>query len=363
MPFSNIGTYACRALQANYVDFYKMNAAQFKTGGSTALIKYLLSPQNTRGFKQIDLTSVPGKKRPVAFLVDEPYCFDVCSPAVDCTTVKQVFSNPSKELVFDLTGNAFRHCDGVGNPLKLQFTRADMSKYCTETDQSYIQRHIIRYLMRFEEALDKKLGELLLTFVGTNASGEALTNLPFFNQNTITNSSVLNPDALWWMDQNYADIMGEGQYALVGGKILNKISSFLKWSGLNSAGIDLTKVDDSTPYAYYNRNMDASIGLSDFLQLSPGAVQLVSYNENAGPYKTEVTDLYSNGSVVLPTTGLTVDWDWRYDYECKAWTFEAYLHLELAVNKAGGCGALATTNGIIRYHDCSNSIAMPVCPV
>lgn len=361
MPFGSIGTYACRALQANYVDYFGKNASAFKTGGSTALIKYLLSPQNTRGFKKIDVTIIPGKTRPVAFMVDNPFCFEVCSPTVDCTTTKEVLSNPSQEIVFDLTSNAFRICDGDGKPEVLKFTRADLAKYCTIDDMSYIQNQIIRLLMRFEEALDAKLAALLLTFVGTNANGDAVTNLPFFVKNSITNSNVLNPDALWWLDQNYQDIMGLGQYAIVGGKIVNKILMTQKWSGLNAAGIDLTKVEDLNPYVYYDRSFDGVAGMDNFLQLSPGAVQLVTYAENAGPYKTEVTDLYSNGSIISPVTGLQIDWDWRYDYECKAWTFEPFLHAELAVNKAGGCGSLSTTNGIIRYADCSNSIASPVC--
>lgn len=362
MAFNTIGTYACRALQANYVDYFQKNAPEFKTGGSTALIKYLLSPQNTRGFRKIEVTSVPGKQRPVVFMVDNPYCFDVCSPAVTCTTVRQVISNPSQEIVFDLVDNAFRVCDGGGLPMKLSFSREDLAKYCTETDTSYIQRHIIRYLRRFEEALDKQLATLLLPQAGTNAEGAAITSLPFFTQNTITNSSVLNPDALWWLDQNYADIMGEGQYALVGGKILNKIMMTKKWSGLNAAGIDMDNISDMDPYVYYDRNADSVFGQDTFLQLSPGAVQLVTFAENAGPYKTEVTDLYSNGSIISPSTGLQIDWDWRYDYDCKVWTFEAFLHAELAVNRAGGCGDLATTNGIIRYADCSGAIVPPECP-
>jgi len=59
---------------------------------------------------------------------------------------------------------------------------------------------------------------------------------------------------------------------------------------------------------------------------------------------------------------LQIDWDWRYDYDCKVWTFEPFLHAELAVNRAGGCGGLSTTNGIIRYADCSNSMTPPACP-
>ncbi|MEJ7611357.1 MAG: hypothetical protein WKF88_09295 [Ferruginibacter sp.] len=362
MGFDTIGTYACRALQADYVDFYQKNSPEFKTGGSTALIKYLLSPQNTRGFRKIDVKSIPGKKRPVAFMIDSPFCFDVCNPAVTCTTTKQVLSNPAKEIVFDLDGDAFRVCDVNGDPMVLQFSREDLAKYCTTDDNTYIQRQVMRYLKRFEEALDKKLAELIAVAGGTDASGSSLVRMPFFVNNTITNTSALNQDAFWHLAQNYLDIQGEGQFGLIGGKIVNKIAQYNKWSALNMAGIDLSKIDDINPYSYYDRNMDGILGQNGFLQLSPGAVQLVTYNENDGPYKTEVTGLYSNGSIVSPSTGLTLDWDWRYDYECKVWKFEAYLHAELAVNAAGGCGDLATTNGIIRYEDCSGTLVAPPCP-
>jgi hypothetical protein len=162
--------------------------------------------------------------------------------------------------------------------------------------------------------------------------------------------------------QQYMDAQNDGQFALVGGMTLNKIMTFQRWAGLNAGGIDLAKVDDMNPYTYYDRHFDTILGANGFLQMAPGSVQLVTYNENAGPYKSEVTDLYSNGTVTLPSSGLTIDWDWRYDYECKSWKFEAYLNAELAVNRPGGCGLLSTTNGIIRYEDCSNSLAPAACP-
>lgn len=364
MSFSASAAYACRALQRDYVDFFGKNSAVFKTNGDTSVLKYLLSPQNTRGFEQIDLalTPMPGKTRPVAFRVEQPFCFDLCNPDVTCTTTKGAITSSDNEIVFDLTGPAFRVCDGNGDPVVLQFTREELKKYCTKDDTTYIKRKIFLFLNRFEEALDKKIAQLLSTVAGTNANAQALTQLPFFVNNTTTNTSVPNPEAIWWLNQTYMNAGNDGQYALLGGMVVKKIADYMKWLGLNAAGIDLSKVDDINPYAYYAKHLDAVLGADNFLQLSPGALQLVTYNENAGPYKTEVTDLYSNGTIVLPRTGITIDWDWRYDYECKVWRFDPYVHAELAVNRPGGCGPLATTNGIIRYEDCSNSIAAPVCP-
>jgi len=74
-----------------------------------------------------------------------------------------------------------------------------------------------------------------------------------------------------------------------------------------------------------------------------------------------VTDLYSNGTIVSPATGLEIDWKWSYDYSCEKWKFEASLHAELAVVPPGGCGTDGV-NGILRYHECSNTALVPACP-
>jgi hypothetical protein len=362
MSFSNLGTYACRALQASYLDYFGKNAAAYKTGGSIATLKYLLSPQNTKGFKQINVESIPGKERGVAFLYNNPFCFSVANPAEDCKVPRVALTNPSQEIVFDLTGNAMTPVDATGKPTSLKFKVADLKKYCTMEDSAYIEEQIFRYLDRFEKQVNEKIGQLLAVMVGTNLVGDAITRLPLFVQNSITNSSVLNPDSIWALDQNYRDVEGEGQYALLGGKVLSKMQTFAKWSNLSSSGIDLSNVDDMNPYSYYDKSLDATLGLNGFLQLSPGAAQLVTFNEFKGENNRAVTDLYSNGTIVMPSTGLEIDWRWRFDYNCQEWEFIPSLYVELAVNKAGGCGALSTTNGIIRYEDCSFSTVSPTCP-
>src|SRR5687768_23798 len=105
MSFSAIGTFACRALQQKLIDYYGANTPEMRTMGSSALTRFLLSPQNTRGFLQIadGITAgqtVPGKKRAVAFALDNPFCFDVCAIAdVTCTTERTALENPTQEVV------------------------------------------------------------------------------------------------------------------------------------------------------------------------------------------------------------------------------------------------------------------------
>lgn len=363
MSFSALGARVCQNLQVAYLDYFQKNAPEFKTGGDTSTLKYLLSPQNRAGFRQIDVTSIPGKKRGVAFDVEVPMCFNVTAPAgIDCTTTRQVMTDPTKQIVFDLTGPAFRITDGNGAPVKLQIAEADINAHCTETDQSYIQRKLIKFLARFEQAFDHAISAIIATSAGTNAAGAALTQLPFFVTNTATGTSAIHSDSIWLLDQNYFDIMGDGQYALLGGRVLNKMMKLLDWNGLNQAGIDLSSLDSLDPYTYYSRHLDAILGGNSFLQLAPGAAQLVVWNEYAGERRRSVTDLYSNDTVVSPVTGLPIDFKWRFDYDCGVWTFEPFIHAEVAVNIAGGCGPLATTNGIIKYTDCSNKLAAPACP-
>lgn len=365
MAFSAIGTYACRAFQDKYEAYYGANSPEFKTMGSNALVRWLLGPQNTRGFKQISdgITSgqtVPGKKRAVAFALDTPMCFDVCAiPDITCTTERVASSPATQEIVFDFTGPAYRVCDAEGEPVRLEFDHATLAKYCTETDTAYITRQIARFNKRFIEAFDKRIGELLEALVGQNSDGSTLTRIPFF----INHSSglvTLNPEATWFLDQTYRDIGGEGQFALIGGKVLNKITQYHKWAGLSDAGIDLGSLGDIDPYAFYDRFLDATIGQNNFFQLSPGAVQLVTFTENIGENNRRVTDLYTHSTVTDPATGLEIDFEWYYEPKCKVWTYEPHLYAELAVVQPGGCG-IPGANGVLMIEDCSAGATPPVC--
>lgn len=363
MPYGSVGTYACKQLEAKLVDFYGQNAAEFRTLGSIGLLKWLRSPQNMRGFRQIDVESIPGKKRAIAMLVDNPFCFELCSLAADCNTTRIASSNPAQEVVFELTSDPYRVCneDSPGVPERLTFAESDLMKYCLESDTSYITRQIARYNKRFIESLDTRIFEILATKVGTNALGQATTDLTFFNTNSTTGQSNLSAEAIFWLEQYWRNAGNDMQFALIGGQALNMIAKFKQWQGLNDMGVDLRTLNEDLPFIYYDRNADSVLSLQDFLQIAPGAAQLVTWNEFKGEKAKKVTDLYTNGTFTDPATGIEVDFRWRFDYECLTYTYEPFLSAELAVNLAGGCGdALAGVNGIIRVHSCGQ-VTEPVC--
>lgn len=367
MPMGNAIAFACRSLQGNLITYFGNNIASLRTLGDTAYLKWLLSPQNTSGFRKIsdDIVGIPGKKRGVAFRVDAPFCFNLCALATDCETEYTTVTSLDQELVFDLTNPPFRHCDDEGEPVKLQFDEAELERFCTETDQSYIQDKISRYLLRWEEALDYAIAVKLQTEIGNNGANEAITNLPFFTASNQfnPNQAALNPEAIWALNEVYRNMGGDTQYSLIGNALISKIAQYNKWATFNQAGVDISKANPSTPYAFIDRNFGSLYTDRDMILFTPGAQQLVTWNKYKGEKAREVTNLYSKGTVVLPRTGIEVDWKWWYDYNCEKWTFEAFLHAELATVPKGGCGAnLANVNGIIRVHDCGTQPILPVCP-
>lgn len=358
MPFGTIGAYACKALQAKLTDYYGQNAAEFRTLGSIGLLKFLTSPQNTRGFRVIDVESIPGKKRAIAMMVDNPFCFDLCALTADCNTQRIGSSNPAEEVVFSLDGPEYRVCDGEGSgasPVVLTFDESDLMRYCVDSDTSYITRQIARFNKRFIESLDQRVTELAVANVGTNGAGAAQTDLKFFTVNTDTSQSNMNATAVFFLNQLWKDAGNDGQFALIGGQTLNMIAEFKKWQGLNAMGVDLNNINEEIPFIYYDRNFDNALAPTDFLQVSPGAMQLVTWNKYKGEKRRSITDLYTHGTFIDPATGIEVDYQWYYDYKCEKWTYEPFLFAELAVNIAGGCGDnLAGVNGLIRVHDCSD---------
>jgi hypothetical protein len=290
-------------------------------------------------------------------MVDNPFCFDLCALTADCNTSRVESTNPAQEVVFELTGPEYRVCDGEGSaaqPVVLTFTEEDLMRYCTETDLSYITRQIARFNKRFIESLDQRIFEIAATKVGTNGAGNALTELKFFTTNADTGQSNLNATAVFFLNQLWKDGGNDGQFALIGGQILSMISEFKKWQGLNAMGVDLNNINEEIPYIYYDRNSDGVLGLTDFLQVAPGAMQFVSWNMFKGEKRRQITDLYTHGTFIDPATGIEVDYRWYYDYKCGKWTYEPFIFAELAVNLAGGCGdLLAGVNGLVQIHDCS----------
>ena len=363
MPFGNIGAYACQNLQTDLLAYFGQNAPQFRTLGSTSLLKWLLSPQNTANFKRIDVMSIPGKKRAVAFRIVDPFCFDLARAARACGTPAGVISQTPTEIVFDLNINPYRIVDGDGAPVALKVDLEQMQQYCTVDDMSWITDQINRTLFRFEEVLDKRLLELLVAQVGDNFSGDEITNIPLWVVNTLTNTAIINPEAEFAMSQIMRDIGVDSQFAIIGGKTVAKLQKYLQWLTADLASVDMSKTLAATPFAFYDRNADTVMNQNDWLELPPGAVQLVSWNR-FGPgssMRKSVTDLYTDGTITLPTTGLTVDYSWKYDYNCHVWTFEPSLVADLAVVPPGGCGVQSDVNGILRFHDCSGRAVIPTC--
>jgi hypothetical protein len=169
----------------------------------------------------------------------------------------------------------------------------------------------------------------------------------------------LNAAAVFFLNQYWKDAANDGQFALIGGQRVNMLASFKGWQGLNAMGVDLNNINEEIPFIYYDRNFDSSFGnTSDFIQIAPGAAQLVTWNRYRGEKRRAVTDLYTHGTFIDPATGIEVDFKWRYDENCEKWVYEPFLYAELAVNIAGGCGDdLEGVNGIIRISDCSEVTA------
>lgn len=362
MAFAAIGAMACQNLQVDLFDFFGENIPGNRTYGDVSTLRWLLSPQNTSGFERVNVTSIPGKIRGVAFRVKEPQCFDVARTALLCTDTATDFSQTPKEMVYSFPNDPYRIVVGEDDdPGALKIDLLAMKQFCTVDDYSWIRSQIFDVLSRFEEGVSKSATELLSAAAGTTFEGEALQNLPMFvdYQGKIT----VNPEAEFAMDQIMKDIMVNKQFSIIGGRVVNKINKYMEWAGLDAAGIDLSKVDSRIPYSFYDRNADSILGIYDWLQLAPGAAQIVTWNQY-GPgssQRSEVTDLYSNGTITMPRTGLQIDWEWTYDNKCKVWRFIPSLHMDVVVVPPGGCSTPGV-NGIIRVHDCSGKPIIPVCP-
>lgn len=362
MPTFEFKQYSCQNLQEDIDAYFGKNAPLSRTQGNISTLKWLLSPQNRRGFKRIDVESIPGKKRGIAFQVDLPFCFDVCALDPACDAPRVNLEPQDGELVFDLK-EKWHICDANGDPMRLHFSEEDLEKYCQRDNMQHITDRISQLLYRFEEALNKRILQILAANVGRDTTNQTPTQIPLF-VSSASNVTALNPDGLFTLNQTMADMNVEGNYAAIGGKIINKLAMHRKWTCCNDAGVNMSTFNPIDEiYPFYDRCADEVLGdTADFLALTPGAAQLVYWNKYRGDRARKVSNLYEKGTIRLPRTGLTVDYRWNYDYTCEHWYFEPFIYAELAVAPRGGCPGFENTNGILRFHDCSEISVTSNCP-
>ena len=92
---------------------------------------------------------------------------------------------------------------------------------------------------------------------------------------------------------------------LIGAGEVNKWAHMIGFGTPNSAGQDVGMMAPGFNF-FYDRFVEGIFGPNEFLVLSPGAAQLLTWNRLVGTY-AKANDVFEHGTIVDPFTGIRFD--------------------------------------------------------
>lgn len=319
MPFT-VGL--CAKIQQTLINIAGNENTGYTSRQRVGFLDAIRSPYNREGFQQIDPMNGNGGKRPVEIMYIQPLNPDdvvngnvnICDATVEIPPLVQTIA-PEDFEKFSTPGRLL--------------SEAELRKLCTDDPSG--EKYRSEMVMSMINALNVRINRYMLATQQLNWGD--FYNLP----NTAIAAPILTTadNAIrmsGWVDsveQSLNDIRVSRKPLIVGGGRIFTFSRLAEWGCCNNAGIDLNA---ATQNLYYFNDTEASTagywGAQVFGAFSPGAVQLVTYNEN-NEYSNREGDTFVFGNVIDPITGLKYNFSLIFDTCERAWrmgmSIETYL--------------------------------------
>ena len=266
----------------------------------------LVSDYNRSGFEQINLDFNDGKEKKsiIRYLQNG----DPDAISTDCSTTS---CDAGTEEVYKDQVVSITKC--LTSPV-ITLTKAQLRQYCEGTAEVRAKM-IMRHMNNFMQRLDKELLTLALAGAGN-----------FYNGTPggvagPTNVNLLNIDGGGKESADYAgeiDIMQQFEYQgfngapiMVGAGKLDRFAKYKQIGCCNQWGQNIAEIG---AWAYYwDKNTETVLGADEFLSYAPGAMQMLTFNENKGDFRVE-HEHFVETTMIDPVTGLELDFEMNYDH-------------------------------------------------
>jgi hypothetical protein len=310
----------CQTIQQDVNDLAGSNYPAFKRE-SLGLLDAVMSPANRSGYSQEYL--VDGGDGKVKQILEE---WIKPQPASKMATTRQNICNPTEMIE---PSRQVRTLTGFVSTPVMTFTKAGLRKLCdgpAEYRAKIVASHMSGLFRKLNQGLAAKYKLQEGKFIGNVSAGKEVALIDKTN-------------AIWQIDPNgTAAIMDDmrdldvaGRPIMVGNGLLKRYVDLANIGCCNAYGQDNSTADEGFDF-YVDRDVKAAVGGSGaddaFYAWSPGAVQMATYSENRGEFEV-VHSHFAESTLVDPFTGITLDYEMRYDQCIKAWTFVFYLHYDL----------------------------------
>ena len=310
----------CQTIQQDVNDLAGSNYPAFKRE-ATGVLDAVMSPSNRSAFSQEYLVDGgDGKLKQVMteWIKPQPASQMATTMQDICTPTTMI--EPSRE-VKTLTGF-------VSTPV-MTFTKAGLRKLCdgpAEYRSKIVASHMGGLFRKLNQGLNAKLKAQEGKFIGNVAAGKEVTLL-----DKTSPIWQIDPNGVATIMDDMRDLQVMGRPIVVGNGVMQRYVDLANIGCCNAYGQDNSMADAGFDF-YTDRDVAAAVGgagASDaFWAWSPGAVQLATYSQNRGEFEV-VHSHFAESTIVDPFTGITLDYEMRYDQCIHAWTMVFYLHYEL----------------------------------
>lgn len=216
------------------------------------------------------------------------------TPITDCST--DVERTPFEDVV---SVDSYLRSPG------LKFDENQMRKLC-QRDIEYMQEVINGEIDLFMKVLNKKLITAQSTNFGKFNGGDTFKTVVLLKGN----NSAPNYFGESAILEHFEDLDVLGRPIVVGAGNLSHYTRQVGIGCCNQDGINFAQAGNLD--FYRDRFVESICGANAFIGLTPGMVQLMTWNKYVGSYAKE-NQVFSHGTIMDPVTGLTLDMKWHYD--------------------------------------------------
>jgi len=281
-------------------------------------LEVITSPMNTKDILQ-NQVSTKGKIKTVEVKFMPRFLTTEVSDSIDRTCASGTDAGEYSET-YTIDPNS-------GSQIRKQLTLSELIEVCQD-DEFYVAK-LIRKMM---DVLARSMNEKTITQAATLFGINPVNNTTLLTTKTKTGNTLLSDmitDVKFTMVQS--ELANVVPFVFGGSRTYWEYIAAYEMSCCNAVqNIDIPAYANKFGFIpYFDRLAEDAFGENHFATIVPGALQLLTFNQNVGSRGITVIDTETEKVDVLVDPFNGVAYDFRASYDCGTWTFDLAVAHEL----------------------------------
>lgn len=249
-----------------------------------------------------------------------------------------------RPLEADVTDSAIQSCAGGleegdlvtvydldvtdGKSVQWTVTNANLVAKCDENPAWFAQQ-VARYMNVLHRAINRDLLDSAALNFGNFASTSfdhitgaaslwAGATGPAEAPTRVSGGNAYDPRFITQVRSEFQKLNYSGTPIVIGDNLVDAFFTEFDAACCSDNGLDLAELARVKPIIYMrDEQVEAQVGVNEFIAMAPGAVQLLTFNEFEGEGNIFADDTYTQGTLVHPGSGFVYDYISKFD--CGVW--------------------------------------------